>query len=327
MAPATGRNRELVPVQAPDAVAKAVEEAAAASAAGGAGKQASDIENMLLAKAWIATSENPTVSTDQTGNHFHLTFSTTYWKMAREFVQAKKPLYERISLDRAESFPKAQFARIRQATYILLSVRRKWPRTSGDTNIQEYYKRIRPKFAETLKDKNQAHTNCDRYEAVADYLHGKPKFMSYMDKKSVERPKGKRAMLQQQQLQAAKKHVMESEGAVNGNLSVLDGGAGTAQGAAAMAAILDQAAAQNQQMMAHAMYQQQLAQQQQNRAMIIAMNPDALAAYDQANPPVAYMPPFPMLASQGAAAAPPPPPPAGRHNLDDSEEDEEEDQT
>jgi len=65
-----------------------------------------------LAKAWISASEDPSVSTDQTGESFHLKVARTYWKMAKEFVNAKKEGYETVSLKRAQTFPKSQFNRI-----------------------------------------------------------------------------------------------------------------------------------------------------------------------------------------------------------------------
>lgn len=84
MAPANGQNRDPVNEETADF------EAATAVAVGGgvssSGSQATAIENQLVARAWIATSEDATVSTDQTGEHFNVTFTKTYWSMVKNYV-------------------------------------------------------------------------------------------------------------------------------------------------------------------------------------------------------------------------------------------------
>jgi len=281
MAPGNGPNRDPLPdYGAEEAMAGAAADGAEADPSG-KGSAASAIKNQLVAKAWISTSEDPIISTNRKGTDFNLSFITTYWKFAKQYVEAKKKGHEKVCMTRAESFPRGQWTRIRQATFIFLAVKKRNPKTSGDNNKEEYYNRIRPLFQEELKLKKLPYTKPVRFEIVADYLESFPKFMSHMNDECGPRPTGKHAAQQAALLEKAKKKVIQSEGADDGNLSVADGGNGTNQGVAAMKEVLSSIVQQNHQLLQTAIQQQEEAGRNQMRALILAINPAGLPAFEQ----------------------------------------------
>jgi len=281
MAPGNGPNRDPLPdfEAAEEAMAGAA--ADGADAASGSGSAASAIENQLVAKAWISTSEDPIISTNRKGSDFNIAFIQTYWKFAKQYVEGKKKGFEKVCMTRAEAFPRSQWTRIRQATFLFLAVKKRNPRTSGDNNKQEYHNRIRPLFQEELKNKKLPYTKPVRFEIVAEYLENFPKFMSHMDAECAPRPSGKRAAQQQALLEQAKKRVIEAEGADEGNLSVADGGTGTNQGVAAMKEVLSSIVQRNDQLLQTAIQQQEANNRNQMRAFIFALNPTGLPAFEQ----------------------------------------------
>lgn len=274
----------------------------------GAGQQASSLENYLLARAWIAVSEDSTVGSDQTAQSFKTKFHENFYRLRRTYVQQRKAGWQNINMNRALNFPSLQWTRIRKATYVCMAVRKCFPKKSGETNKETWYARIRPHIADGLKKKNIAHTKPQRFESVADYLEKFPKFCSHMDQKeAVNRPVGKRRAQQDAQLSDVCQRVEAESGLAN--RSILEGGAPAQQGIQAMSALFNQAFAQNQQMLATAMHSQQMAAHNQMHALVMALKPEQLAALDAAQPPP--LPPnnVPLVPLQQA------PPPAERASV------------
>ena len=313
---------------------KTMSNAGAASAGAGAasepkkkarGTSAADVENMLVARSWVAASEDPIVGKDQKQEVFQSKHVEYFFAMVREAMAKKVEGYEELKPHRPASFPTTTFNKLRKITMAFLSVRKRFPpRVSGENNLQEYYERIRPEVEKELKAKQLPAKNSERFEQVVDYLKDKPKFMSLMASfQRVPRPAGKRQAQQTKMLGEAKKKAMAKEGISDRSLF----GAGTGGGndgqpaaAASMATLVNHLATTNGQMYQHAMLQnawqqQNQAYQQHNHlmAVIAALNPQAAANLPPAPPPPPPPPPPPALASlpsRAVATAPAPAAPA-----------------
>lgn len=210
----------------------------------------------------------------------------------------------------AINFPTQQWTRIRKATYVCLAIRKRFPKGSGE-NKEAWYNRIRPKVVDELKKKSLPYTAPERFEFVADYLSKFPKFCSHMEaKEATQRPGGKRKAQDEARVSSIRQRLESEAGMPSGNRSVLDGGPATQHGIAAMSSMLNSVYAQSQQMLVTVLHAQQVSAHQQTRALVMALRPEQLAAFDAAQPAPLSLPlpppapaPAPMALGTHAAQA------------------------
>ena len=136
---------------------------------------------------------------------------TTRWPDKRS--QSVSRATKQSTLTRDVTFPSTQFVKLRKITYAFLSIRKRYPKTSGDNSKAEYYERIRPKVVEELKKKKLPYGKPEKFEPVVDYLKKHPKFMSFMEaEEKVNRPQGKRKAQTKAKLEAVRQQVEKDFG-------------------------------------------------------------------------------------------------------------------
>ena len=165
------------------------------------GAEASPTENMLIARSFIAASEDKQVGNNMKTADFIEKHSNIYWKMAKDHYRSKKEGFDTIDLERPGTFPTTRWLKLRKSVHNVIAVRVRNPKTSGDNDRREWLKRIRPLVSEELKKKGLPHSKPQQLEAVTDYLETKVKFRGFMDseeEKAASRPSGtKKAKLDQ----------------------------------------------------------------------------------------------------------------------------------
>jgi len=264
-----------------------------AVATNGRGAKVSDVELMLVARAWVAASEDPIKGKGQKRDHFNNQFVANYASLCREHIKEQKPGHERI-IDRGAQFPIQQWPKIRRIVDCFVAVRIKWPRGTGESNTDDYNDKIRPKVLEMFKAKKSSGlpSTCPKgkYEELVDYLSTKPKF-KLLGQELEKRPAGKRGKQQEKKLREAKTKVMRQM-APSENESELS-------------SMLLGLQKSNADTMTHALAHDEwkvnmaaFSQQQQTIGMISATNPSALPAFFQFQE---------RLRHPGPAPKPPPP--------------------
>ena len=85
------------------------------------GTSASDIENLLVAKSWIAASEDLIVGKDQKQDVFQSKHVEYFFAMVREAISKKVEGYEELKPYRPASFPTTTFNKLCKITMAFLS--------------------------------------------------------------------------------------------------------------------------------------------------------------------------------------------------------------
>ena len=287
------------------------------------GSQASYLENMLVAKSWIAASEDKIVGTSRKGADFTCKHVELYNLMAREAIQNREPGYEQVFLERDVTFPTTQFVKLRKITYTFIAVRKQYPKTSGDNNKEEYYERIRPMVQAALKAKaGVPHSKPEKFEPIVDHLKKYPKFMSYMnDTEKVERPSGKRKSQKDARLEKVRQKVAADINLPTGSAFGGDQNASN-PAAASLSGLVHQISSANHAYLAYGIAANAYQQQEQMRGLLAALKPEALPKFSETATLQA-----PALPPPPAAPAPPPPPAPDRAtakalNVDGDEDDD-----
>ena len=107
-------------------------------------------EDMLVARSWVAASEDPVVGTKLTGDDFRRKHFELYKQMMEDMTQ--DPMDEDTSC--TEGSISERWNKIRKGVNLCISVKKRHPRTSGETSFDVWMKRLRPLVAEEYKKKN-----------------------------------------------------------------------------------------------------------------------------------------------------------------------------
>jgi len=203
------------------------------------GKQASAVEFMLVARSWIAVSEDEIVGKSQDFGQFTEKHIMKYWELAAQYRQEKKPDWENVQSpkDRQYNWPVERWNNLRKVVTAFQSVRLRHPKKSGENDLQAYYDRIRPMVKAALKEKGATCCHSKAFEPIVDYLVSKPKFKQLGEDNTKEQlPKGKRAAQLDKQADAIRKKIVAKFGV--GSTDTLVGG-DSGGGAAVLAGLLE----------------------------------------------------------------------------------------
>jgi len=271
------------------------------------GKQASEVEFMLVARSWIAVSEDEIVGKSQDFGQFTEKHIMKYWELAAQYRAEKKADWENVQppKERTYNWPVERWNNLRKVVTSFQSVRLRHPKKSGENDLAAYYDRIRPMVKAALKDKGATCRNPKAFEPIVDYLVSKPKFKQLgEDNTKEQRPKGKRAAQMDKQAEAIRKKV-EAKFGVSSTDTLVGGDSGG--GAAVLAGLLEKMQDRSNAALVYAAQMQawqQAAnmynQQQHTMGLLASTNPAALEKYMSTNQVVPPPGPPPM----------PPPPPA-----------------